>query len=74
MWEIPIAKILVFLITSWPIMKSYADNSIKLSTSNLYRLYFIGKDIIKGIMEGSLREVIGNKLIYIYLFIYLFIF
>ena len=25
-------------------------------------------------MEGSLREVIGNKLIYIYLFIYLFIF
>ena len=70
MWEITIAKILVFLITSWQIIKSYANNSIKLSRSNLYRLYFIRKDIIKGIMEGSLREVIGNKLIYIYLFIY----
>ena len=68
MWEIPIAKICVFLITSWQIIKSYTDNSIKLSRSNQYRSYFIEKDIIKGIMEGSSKEVIGNKLIYIYLF------
>ena len=45
------------------IIKFHTDNSTKLSRSNLYRPYFIVKDKIRGLMQRSLREVIGNKLI-----------
>ena len=38
-------------------------SSIKLQRSTFFRLYFIEKDIIRGLMEGSLKEVIGNWLI-----------
>ena len=40
-------------------IKIYAGGAIKLSSSNLFRPYFIEKGIW-GLMEGSLSEVIGN--------------
>ena len=43
-------------------MKSYFISLVNLSRSNLFRLYFIVKDlqyIIRGLIEGRSREVVG---------------
>ena len=48
MWEVALARISVLLLTSWYIIKSYTGSLIKLSRTNLFRLYFIEKDIIRG--------------------------
>ena len=39
-------------------MKSYSSR--KLTQSNLFRLYFLEKNIGKGLMKKILRQVIGN--------------
>ena len=52
-WEVAIARISLFLFTSWEIIKLYTGGSIKLSRNNLFRQYFIEKNII--------REAIGRK-------------
>ena len=48
MWEVDIARMSVLLVTSCEIIKSYTGILIKLLRSNLVRLYFIEKNIIKG--------------------------
>ena len=60
MWEVATARISVLLFISRKIIKSYSGSLIKLFRSNLFHLYFIEKNIIRILMEGSLREVIGN--------------
>ena len=47
MWEVAIARMPVLLFTIFKIIKSYAGSLIKLSGSNLFRLYFIEKNIVK---------------------------
>ena len=55
-------NIAVLLFTCWKIIKLYY--SIKLTRSNLFRLYFIKRNNGGGggLMERYLSEVIGNKL------------
>ena len=51
MWKVANGKILVFLFTCWLIMKSYSSR--KLTRSNLFRLYFIEKNIWEGTNEKN---------------------
>ena len=48
MWEVAIVRILILLLQAG---KSYAGSLIKLSRSIQFRLYFIKKDIIRGISD-----------------------
>ena len=57
------ARMSVLLFTGCTIIKSYIGSLIKLSRRNLFRLHFIEKNIIRGVKEGNLREVIGIYLI-----------
>ena len=57
MWEVAIARMSVLLFTSCEIIKSYTGCFIKLSRSNLFRLYFVEKNTIKG---GKERKFEGN--------------
>ena len=53
MWEVAVARVSVLLLTRWLIIKSYTGSSITFSMSNLFRLCFVEKDII--------REANGRK-------------
>ena len=60
LWKVVLAEISVLLFTSWKTTKSYTVGSIKLSRNNLFRLYFVEKDIIREGNGRKLREVIGS--------------
>ena len=47
MWKEAIARMPVILFTIFEIIKSYTGSLIKLSGSNLFRQYFIEKNIVK---------------------------
>ena len=50
------ARISVLLFTNRKIIKSYTGSSIKLSRSNLFRLYFIEKGINMGAYGRKFEE------------------
>ena len=61
MWEVANDNIVDLLFTYWKIIKFYY--SIKLTWSNLFRLYFMKKNNWGGANGRYLREVIGNLVI-----------